>query len=160
MNEKCLLLRTKDKRKFLTYEKNLPSLIEFSKTFGAEIYEVVPEPGEKVLELKPLTVAICNPEYAGAPQYSKIDKIFPKSKRNRSTILNDAGKIRSFIKKRLLEGKPVSLKELKDKYKEWELTDACLCNHLSVMRKELVQNGHSFRKLGAGKYCLTGSSTM
>lgn len=160
MNEKCLLLRTKDKRKFLTHEKNLPSLIEFSKTFGAEIYEVIPEDGQKVLELKPLTVAICNPEYGGAPKYSKIDKIFPKSKRNRSTILNDAGKIRAFIKKRLLEGKPVSLKELKDKYKEWELTDACLCNHLSVTRKELVQSGHSFRKLGAGKYCLTASSTM
>lgn len=159
MTEKCLLIRTKDKRKFLTYEKNLLSLIEFAKTFGAEIYSVIPGAGETVMELKPLTVAICNPEYKEKPKYEKLDKIFPKPKRNRKSILTDAVKIRTFIKKRFLAGKPVSLKELKEKYKESNLTDACLCNHMTVMRRALAEEGHSFRKLGAGKYCLATCST-
>lgn len=154
MNSKCLLIKTKNRRKFLTHEKNLNYLIEFAKTFHAEIYMVEPEQGQKALELKPLTAALCASEYSGAPKYSNIERIFPKSKRNRQDILAEAEKIRAFIKKKLMAGKPLSLKELKDKYKSQKLTDACLCNHMSVVRKSLTKDGHEFRKLGAGKYCL------
>lgn len=157
MNENCLLIKTKDRRRFLTYEKHLPSLIEFSKVFGAEIYLVNPAKNEKVMELKALTVALCDSEYNKKPMYKKIDKIFPKVKRNRQAILVEAEKIRKYIRKRLLTGNPLSLKDLKDKYKDNDLTDACLCNHLSVTRKELIREGHKFRKLGAGRYCLSKS---
>lgn len=155
MNEKCLLIKTKDNRKFLTYEKNLPSLVEFAKTFGAEIHLVEPGEKQKVMELKNLTAALCNSEYKEKPKCKKIDKIFPKSKRKRQEILAEAVKIRKFIRKRFLTGKPVSLKELKLKYSEQKLTDACLCNHLAVARKEMTREGHVFRKIGAGKYCLS-----
>lgn len=155
--ETCLLVKTKDHRRFLTYEKHLLSLVEFAKTFAAEIYRVEPAEGQKVLELKALTAAICDSGYDGPPKYKKVEKIFPKAKRQRQTILADAEKIRRFIKKRLLSGKPVSLRELKNKYKDHKLTDACLCNHLSVVRRNLSDQGHTFRKLGAGKYCLAAS---
>ncbi len=154
MNEKCLLIKTKDKRRFLTFEKHMPSLIEFAKIFGAEIYMVQPAHKEKVMELKALTAALCDSEYKKKPKYKKIEKLHPKPKRDRQTILAEAIKIRKYIRKRLLAGKPVSLKELKIKYKENNLTDACLCNHLSVTRRELVKEGRTFRKLGAGRYCL------
>jgi len=153
MKQTCLLLKTKDGRKFLTYEKNLPSLIEFAKTFGAEIYRVEIEK-QKILELKALANAICDQEYATSPKHRRIEKIHPKPKRTRQAILRNAIKIRKFIRRRLLAGKPVSLKELKTKYKHYEMTDACLCNHLSTIRKLLIREGYTIKKLGAGKYCV------
>jgi Asp-tRNA(Asn)/Glu-tRNA(Gln) amidotransferase A subunit family amidase len=157
MIETCLLIKTKNHKRFLTYEKNLPSLIEFAKTFHAEIHLVEPKKGQKVLELKMLTAALCDSEWAVVPKYRKIEKVFPKPKRDRQTILAEAKKIRKYVKKKLLDGKPISLKDLKKRYKEQELTDACLCNHLSAARRELVKVGHKFRKLGAGRYCLSKS---
>lgn len=155
MTERRILVKTKDNRKFLTFEKNLPSLIEFAKTFGAEVELVKVEKGTKALETKALTSAICNPTYDESPQYKSIRKIFPKSKKQRKSIISDAVSIRSFIQKRFLSGKTVSLKELKDKYKNQKLTDACLCNHMANVRKTLSKEGHKFRKIGAGKYCMS-----
>lgn len=151
MNQ-CLLIRTKDNRKFLTYEKHLPSLIEFAKTFNAEIYKATAE--GKLMELKSLANAICDPQYDENPDHTKIEKLYPKSKKTRDIILKDASKISRFIRRRLLSGKPLSLIELKEKYKNCNVTDACLCNHLATMRQSLVREGHSFDKVGAGKYCL------
>jgi hypothetical protein len=149
------LIKTKDGRRLLTHEKNLPSLIEFAKTFKVEIYLVEPEENQTILELKPLTSAICSSDNSDPPKYRKIERVFPKSKRTRKTILADAQKIDRYIQKRLTTGKPVSLKELKKKYKEHKLTDACLCNHLTVVRKLLSAQGHTFRKIAAGTYCLS-----
>lgn len=155
MSEKCLLIKTKDNRKFLTHENHLPSLVEFTKTFGAEIYLVEPGEGEKIYnKLKPLTVAICNPLSESDPDFQIISKIYPENKRDRKSILTDAKIIRQYIQKKLLSKKSVSLKELKEKYKNYNLTDACLCNHLAVVRKSLINSGHTFRKVAAGKYCL------
>jgi hypothetical protein len=155
MKEKRLLVKTKDNRKFITYEKNLQSLVEFAKTFGAEIELVEIEKGTKSLELKALTAAICNPVYEGCAEYTGIEKIFPESKKGRKSILSEAKVIRQFIQKKFLSGKPVSLKDLKDKYKNQKLTDACLCNHVAMVRKSLCKEGYSFRKVSAGTYLLT-----
>ena len=59
---KCLLLETKDKRKFFTHEKNFLQLIEFSRTFNAEISVVKMEQTE-LLDLKDLAPAICDAHY-------------------------------------------------------------------------------------------------
>jgi hypothetical protein len=158
MSETCLLIKTKDNRKFLTHEKNWVSLVEFAKTFKAEVYRVEPAAGVKPMELKALTAALCDAGYADDPEHAKVERLYPKAKRNRKEILTGAVKIRRFVRRRLLSGKALSLKELKEKYKGQGLTDACLCNHLSATRKELAGEGYVFRKIGAGKYCLTKSS--
>ncbi len=155
MKEKCLLVKTKDDRNFLTHKDNLQSLVEFAKTFGAEIYMVEPSPNSKILELKPLISALCNSQNKDNPEFDKPERLYPQSKRDRQTILEDAKLIRQFIHKRLISGQSVSLKELKDKYKEHDLSDACLCNHMAVIRKSLSKEGYNFRKVGAGKYCLS-----
>jgi len=154
MIKTCLLLKTKDGREFLAYEKSLPSLIEFAKTFGAEIYKVEVE-NQKALELKSLVAAICNQDYQSEPTYKKLEKVCPKPKKDRETILKTAAQIRKYIRRRLLAGKEVSLKELKKKYKDCKVTDACLCSHFAAMRKILGREGHSFEKRGAGKYCIS-----
>lgn len=150
----CLLIKTKDNHKFLTHEKNLESLIEFSKTFLAEIYLVEHEEG-KILELKNLAQSICKQEEKGEIKFKKIERLYPKAKRSRKNILKDAQKIQLFIRRRLTSGKPLSLKDLKEKYGELGITDACLCNHFANIRKSLTKEGHKFRKIGAGTYCAT-----
>jgi hypothetical protein len=158
MKKTCLLLKTKDGRRFLTHEKNLPSLIEFTKTFSAEIYKVEVE-GEKIMELKALANAICSQDYSEKPKCAILEKVYPIAKKSRDKILKDAAKIKKYIRKRLLDGKAVSLKELKTKYKSCNVTDACLCTHLSAARKALTQEGHRIRKLGAGKYQVVTTPT-
>ena len=53
-----------------------------------------------------------------------------------------------------MTGKPLSLKSLKKKYENLGITDACLCNHFASVRRNLIKEGVTFRKIGAGKYCL------
>lgn len=154
MSENCLLIKTKDNRNFLTYEKNLQSLIEYAKTFDSEIELVKVSKNAKILELKALTVALCDPGYKFNASYTKIESVYPKSKKDRQSILSDANAIREFIRKKFLSGDSVSLKELKEQFGKNKLTDACLCNHMTVIRKKLTKEGYSFNKVGAGKYCL------
>ena len=149
----CLLVKTKDKRKFLTEEGNLSMLKEFSETFKAEVLLVKTDSSQEILPLKKLAPAFCDSSYDSKPEYEMISKILPK--RTRKSILKNASLIQKFIKKQLLDGKIVSLKNLKKKYKEnYGVTDACLCNHLSAVRKELENEGHKVTKTGAGSYQL------
>lgn len=154
MTSRCLLIKAKDGKQFLTPEKNLPSLIEFAKTFGAEIHLVQPTQGQSLLDLKALTAALCDPQYNIEPSYKNVEKILPKSKKNRKDMLADADVIRNYIKSRLATGEAIGLKDLKVKYESEDLTDACLCNHLSVVRKQLIKEGHELKKVAAGTYCL------
>lgn len=154
MKNTCLLVKTKDKRKFLTHRKNLDMLEEFANTFNAEVYLVrVLGKDTEVLELEKLAPAICDSSYSTEPNYEVVSRLLPK--RTRSSILKNASTIKGYIRRQLENGKKVSLKELKKRYKEsYAVTDACLCNHLSIVRKELERNGHSVKKTGAGTYCL------
>ena len=154
---KCLLLKRNDNRKFLVKEKYLQNVIEYAKTFSSEIWTVHTE--AKGMELKALAQACCKVDYDEDLKFELLDKIYPISKKKRDTILKDAAVIRKFVRKRLLSGKPLSLKELKDKYKNCKVTDACLCNHLATVRRDLSQEGHRFKKVGAGNYCLVESSS-
>jgi len=149
----CLLVKTPDKRKFLVNEKNMPSIVEFVKTFHAEVYKVDVLEGKIINQLKNLAGAICNPDYDTEMDIRIIDKIYPKS-RPRSSILKNAKKIKEYIYEKLSEGKTVSLKDLKKKYKNCEITDSCLCNHLSAVRKQMARNGKHIKKIGQGNYCL------
>lgn len=153
MNNSCLLVKTPDKRKFLVNEKNMPSIIEYVKTFHAEIYRVEVVEGKIISQLKSLASAICDPDYDTQMKILNPEKIYPKS-RPRSSILKNAKKIREFIHTRLSDGKPLSLKDLKKRYKDCDITDACLCNHLSAVRKQLIRSGKLIKKIGQGKYCL------
>lgn len=154
MVKTCLMLKTKDKRKFLTHKKNLPMLREFVNTFGAEVclVEVDAKLKPEILELKALAPALCDANYNSDTKCRVIEKVLPKSKRRRQDILKNAVKIQAYIRKRMLSGKSVSLKELKTKYADLKFTDACLCNHLSQVRTQLLREGHAIEKLGAGKY--------
>ena len=145
------MIKTPDKRKFLVGEKNLQAIIEYVKTFKAEIYKVEVIEGKIINQLKSLAGAICNGEFDCNAKIKVLKKIYPRSK-PRQNILNNAKKIKDFISKKFSNGDAVSLKSLKNKYKGCEITDACLCNHLSAVRKELAETGHKIKKIGQGTY--------
>lgn len=152
---KCLLIQTKDKRKFFTHEKNLVQLIEFSKTFGAEISMVKLEEGP-VLELKELAPAICNPAYKKIKsQYSIIETKLNTNIKSREEILTIANKVKKYISEQFKSRKIVSLKELKKKFQKDNLTNAALCNHIRRVKQDFEKEGIQFTKIGAGEYRIT-----
>ena len=159
---KCLLLKTEDKRKFLIWKKDLKHILKFADTVNLNIFEVEPTDKVVVLDPKKLATEFCNPNYKYEPSVTVLDKIFPKPKKERRTsrpkrdrkvMLEQANQIQTFIRESLLNGDTVSLKMLKEKYKNCGIT--CLCNHLSSARKQLVKEGKKISKVGAGKYVMS-----
>lgn len=149
---KCLLIQTKDKRKFFTHEKNYFQLIEFSKTFNAEVSIVKLEQGT-VLELEQLAPAICDPAYKKVnAQYEVIETKMATEGRTRADILKIACKVKKYVSEQFRNRNCVSLKKLKKKYKKHKLTDAALCNHVRRVKQELEKEGFKFLKIGAGQY--------
>ena len=83
MNQ-CLMIKTKDNRKCFTHEKYFPQLIEFSKTFGAEI-SIVKIKDNNVLEMNDLAPAICDANYKNDENYELVSiKITPPKKKPKS----------------------------------------------------------------------------
>ena len=149
----CLMIKTKDRRKFFTHEKNFPQLIEFSKTFKAEI-SVVRVQEADILDLSALAPAICDANYATKKtNYELVEvKIPVLPKNSRPKILRTAARIKEYILARFLSGEAVSLKELKKRFKRHKLSTPTLCNHIARVKQELRQKGFHFTKIGAGAY--------
>lgn len=149
---KCLLIQTKDKRKFFTHEKNFIQLIEFSKAFNAEISTVKLEKGS-ILELEELAPAICDPEYKKTNiQYEVVEEKMQTKDRSRAETLIVAKKVKKYINEQFEKRNIVSLKELKKKFKQYKLTDATFCNHIRRTKLELEKKGFEFSKLNVGQY--------
>ncbi len=146
----CLMIKTKDKRKFFTHEANLPQIIEFSKMFKAEISTVQVSEAQ-ILDLEELAPAFCNASYTQPSSYKLLKTMFP-TKRKRKNILKNSAKIRDFIRTKLFKRGQISLDELKDRFKDEGLTTACFCNHLRFMKSEIVDMGKNLVKVSVGMY--------
>lgn len=148
--QECLMIKTKDKRKFFTHKANLPQVLEFSKLFRAEISTVQVHEAE-VLDLEKLAPAFCDANYEVAGKYKILNIMYP-SRRNRKDILKNSAKIREFIRQKLDKNGEISLGELKGRFKDKGLTTACFCNHLRFMKAEIVETGKDLVKIGTGTY--------
>lgn len=146
----CLMLETKDQRIFFTHTKNFPMLIEFSKTFGANISIVEIKEKTEILDLEALAPAICDPNFKQKANYKIIERKLKNKKNNRST----AFKIRQYIKNQFENGQIVGPKLIAENFKEYGLTDTCFYNHFSAIKDELKKEGKELKKVGAGKYQL------
>ncbi len=152
----CLMIKTQDRREFFTHEKNLIQLVEFSKTFGAEISVVkVDDSAASILDLRDLVPQFCDqtckPEKTA---YEVLEIKLQGVKCKRQQMLKTANRIKNHITDEFLSGNIVSLRGLKRKFARHKLTDACLCQHLARAREELVEQGHAIEKVGGGKYQL------
>jgi len=149
---KCLMIETKDNRKFFTHERNYEQLIEFANTVGAEISVV--KTREEALDLSPLAAAISDSNHTQdvEPKYDIIETKIKKIQKTRNKLLGNAQKIRAFVRGKFESGDVVSLAEIKKKFSSYRLSSACFCNHISKAKKELEMSGARVAKLGPGKY--------
>lgn len=145
--QQCLMLETPDHRHFFTYEKNYPQLIEFSKTFGAEI-SVVKVKDADVLTLEGLAPALCDPSYKNTTEYELIEPKITMSKKPRPRSKT----IRDWIKTQLIAGKQVKLNGIFETFSELNMTKAAYCTHYTAVRKELTKEGWKIEKVGGGTY--------
>lgn len=161
-NYECILLKTKDKRKFFTFKRNLNYLIEFTNFFKAEIEFVKLESGE-VLDLEELASAISNPDYSADYGFDKLKNAKTiqigsdlwkedKKKKSRKERIRRAGIIRNHIRKEFEKGNKVELSKVKSRYKRYELSSACFSSHISTVKKQMEKQGFYIKKVGAGKY--------
>ena len=147
---KCLLIELKDKRKFFTQEKNMPQLLEFCKSFNASM-KIVQMSGGELYDLENLVLAICDPTVKTTKTTYEIIETKINVNKRRET-LTAAKKIQKFITEQFIKRKNVSLKILKQKYKDLGLSDAALCNHLKKVKSRLQEQGLNIIKEGAGNY--------
>jgi len=149
---KCLLVTTKDNRNFFTPVKNLPQLVEFSKTFGAEI-SVVKTKDPPILDLIELAPAICNPHYVKPEnEFEIIELKIPAKKRSRKNAVKTAEQIRGYIRKALLDGRIIHLHQIVKRFEKQQLSPTTFSNHIRKVRDELILEGYDVRKVKPGQY--------
>lgn len=149
---RCLLIETKDKRKFFTHEKNFVQLIEFSKAFNAQISTVKLEEGT-ILELEELAPAICDPTYKKTDvQYKLLETKLNKETRSRKDILKAAALVKNHVEAKFFTRQSVSIKDLQKKFKKYEFTDAAMRNHIKKIMSDLETKGFKFEKTAVGTY--------
>lgn len=139
MTTQCLVLETKDNRKFLVDEDNFSQLIEFSKTFGAEISIVEVEKEEcEILNLEQLAPKLCDPTYKVNPKYTLVEKKTPEPSKN---------DIRNYIYEKFINKEEVSARDLKSK---WPNENSY--NHLYYVIKNMKKQGHQISRIAKGVY--------
>ena len=146
-----ILLKTKDGREFSTYTKNKSAAVAFAKKYKAEVYEVEMIDGAS-MELDKIAEAFCNPEYQFQGSYKSPKRVFPTKSNSRTSMLKDAKVIREYIEKQMRNGKTLSLQDIKKKYAKKEVTDSCLSNHFSQVRKILSSEGAQIERIKKGVY--------
>jgi len=155
----CLLISTKDNEKYFTQIKNYAQLIEFAKTFKANIIKVKAE-SPSLLPIKKLAEHITTGTVSKSTKYEIIETLIENHKEKR-IILSTKPKrqemsknIKKYIKTKLLAGNVLSLTEISTEFENYGLTKSCFSNHFSNVRKQLEKNNRIFAKKGAGKYVL------
>lgn len=145
----CLLLKTPDNRHFFTHENNFPLLVEFGKTFGAEI-SVVKADNPPVLELEELTRCLCTPNDNEPPKYEVLEiKLSASEVSNRTKKSEISKQINSYIKDELISGKAVSIVGLLSKFNG---TNQTMSGYLTRARRELTAKGYYIKRIGVGEY--------
>ena len=158
----CLMLETTDKRRFFTYQKNYDRLVEFAQVFGGEI-SVVNVRKADILDLQALVPALCNPEPQERSRYELVSK-----KVKGQTVFQVAKKVRDSVRKDFLAGKVVELNKTHKRFSRYGLSLSTVCNHVSVVRKELAAKGIGYIDAGVSGgiwglergYCIMTGGTV
>lgn len=152
---RCLLVRTPDKKEFLTAVKNYPLLIEYANTFGGRLYTIETEGAVPVLQIEELATNLCAGEGVKvAVNYQIVKKHLPA--RERSSKRRDqqklASRIRMFIEDQLVKGKPVSLMTIRRHFSKYGLRTCTISNHYAFIRQQLTKQGMKVSRVGHGIY--------
>jgi len=146
---KCLMIETKDKRRFFTSKSNFMQLNEFIKVFKPNVFIVEMKKGE-LLEIEDLANLLCDTEYKKNEEamYEVVKEV--KIDQNKNSRI-DTQKIREFIKKELISKKTISLKRVKERFKKYDLSDSTYYNQIKAVKTELSSRGFKFVKMNRKK---------
>lgn len=149
-DKKCLLLKTPEGRHFFTHENNFTVLVEFGRTFGAEI-SVVKTPDPLVLELEDLAKYICSQVQDEAPKYEVLEIMLSASESSKPTKKSDLSKeAYDFIRATLLDGKSISISDLATKFTSMTRTTLSSC--IQKVKKELIKENYKVVREKPGQY--------
>ena len=142
---KCLMIETKDKRRFFTSKSNFLQLNEFIKVFKPNVFIVEMKKGE-LLDIEDLANLLCDTEYKKDHDilYEVVKEV--KIDQNKNSKI-DTQKIREFIKKELINKKTISLKRVKERFKKYDLSDSTYYNQIKAVKTELSSRGFKFVKM-------------
>jgi len=154
---KCLLLKTPDNRCFFTEEKHFPCLIEFGRTFEAEISVVKMKEQVEVLDLGDLAKSICTPSTTEiVPDYEIVEtKLVATLKKNsevRISNLEQGKLVLEYVQSILLAGHLVCAGDLESKFPT--INKVKLYSHFTRARREMTAQGHTLKKEKPGTYRL------
>lgn len=152
---RCLLVRTPEKKEFLTAVKNYPLLIEYANTFGGRLYTVETAGSVPILGIEELATQLCEGEGCrGQYKYEIVKKHLPATERasKRRDEQKLAARIRVFIKDQLLKGKPVSLMTIRRHFSKYGLRTCTVSNHYAFIRRQLTTQGLNISRVGHGVY--------
>jgi hypothetical protein len=147
----CLMLETKDQRRFFTHKRFLPNLVEFCRTFDSEISVVKLKEKAEVLDLVELAPAICDANYNQEADYEIVEEKI--SRKNRKPVrTSDA--VRQYVRDRFSSGDTVELQQVAQHFKDLNVGLSSFCKHIAYVRNAMEKEGHQFVKMGGGKYRL------
>ena len=152
---RCLLVRTPDKKEFLTAVKNYPLLIEYANTFGGRLYTIETEGAVAILDMPELATALCEGDgVRGTVKYEILKKHLPASEKasKRRDEQKLASLIRAFIREQLLKGKPVSLMTIRRHFSKHGLRTCTISNHYAFIRRQFKTKGMNIQRVGHGVY--------
>ena len=143
----CLMIMLKDKRKFLTSQKNLKHLIEFAKTFHAEL-SIVSVEGRKTLSLERLAAEICdtNSKNCDFP-YRTVRKISTNEGANATALFNHVVRV-------LRSGRCIHESKLVDAFKKKGMEDSVIHSQILRAKRYMGSLGLPVRKVD-GKLVLS-----
>jgi len=150
-NYRCLMIKTPEKRKYFTYEKNFNTLIEFSRMFQAEI-SVVRVREAEILDLPELVPALCDTNYQPRLSNYRVLGVKVQNRPDRTSSRNNARLIRDYIRDNLLKGRTVCLRSLSDRFNDLGLSTTSLANQFRRVRDDLAGQGYVLGRERGGVY--------
>ncbi len=76
-SKKAILIKTPNKKEYLLRAVHLPHIIEFAKTFSAEIYQVKVDDPSSILSLEEFPKALCDSRYQIKGKFKEKKQILP-----------------------------------------------------------------------------------
>jgi hypothetical protein len=157
------MVRTVDNRQYFTELGNFPQLIEFSKAQNAEVSVVKLQEQAQVMSLPQLAKSLCDPNYKSLdPKYELVERkiTLHEGKKPRQRLLAQAQEIRHYIENTLKAGNAVSLVNISERFKDYNLGEAALRKHLMYVRLKMAKDGLQVDKVEVGTYRICGRKPL
>lgn len=162
----ALMVKTIDQRQFFTDTNNYPQLIEFGRSFNAQI-SVVKTDGVLPLSLEELAKSLCDPERGrdvvayevieerlkSAPVQTPVEP-FPIDLKKKSRLIMD------YVRKEFLAGNLLNIKAVSSKFSGVGVGATTLAGYFHKTRRQMESEGYKFHKEGRGNYRLTLSKSQ